>query len=129
MLSFFREKQLLSIFNKGRLSFVVQLPSPVPFVCVPVDWACQASLSMGFFTQEYWSGLSFSSPGDLPNPVIESVSAVLAGGFFTFWTTWRPEVVFRIMVKELVTGNTLGLLVPMAWCLWEDSACGARNST
>ena len=30
--------------------------------------ACQAHLSMGFFRQEYWSGLSFPSPGDLPNP-------------------------------------------------------------
>ena len=30
--------------------------------------AYQASLSMGFFRQEYWSGLPFLSPGDLPNP-------------------------------------------------------------
>ena len=30
--------------------------------------ACQAPLSMGFFMQEYWSGLPFPSPGDLPNP-------------------------------------------------------------
>ena len=33
--------------------------------------ACQAPLSMGFSKQEYWSGLSFPSPGDLPNPGIE----------------------------------------------------------
>ena len=32
--------------------------------------ACQAPLSMGFSRQEYWSGLSFPSPGDLPNPGI-----------------------------------------------------------
>ena len=30
--------------------------------------ACQAPLSMGFSRQEYWSGLPFPSPGDLPNP-------------------------------------------------------------
>ena len=36
--------------------------------------ACQASLSMGFFRQEYWSGLPFPSPGDLPNPGIEPKS-------------------------------------------------------
>jgi len=36
--------------------------------------ACQAPLSMGFSRQEYWSGLSFSSPGDLPNPGIKPVS-------------------------------------------------------
>ena len=37
----------------------------------PWTVACQAPLSMGFFRQEYWSGLPFSSPGDLPNPGIE----------------------------------------------------------
>ena len=33
--------------------------------------ARQAPLSMGFSRQEYWSGLPFPSPGDLPNPGIE----------------------------------------------------------
>ena len=33
--------------------------------------ACQAPLSMGVSRQEYWSGLSFPSPGDLPNPGVE----------------------------------------------------------
>ena len=37
---------------------------------------CQASLSMGFPRQEYWSGLLFSSPGDLPNPWIKPTSPV-----------------------------------------------------
>ena len=38
----------------------------------------QASLSMGFSRQEYWSGLPFPSPGDLPNPGIEPTSALQA---------------------------------------------------
>ena len=33
--------------------------------------------------QEYWSGLPFPSPGDLPDPGIEPVSPALVGGFFT----------------------------------------------
>ena len=33
--------------------------------------ACQALPSMGFSRQEYWSGLSFPSPGDLPSPGIK----------------------------------------------------------
>ena len=37
----------------------------------------QAPLSMGFSRQEYWSGLPFPSPGDHPNPGIESESAAL----------------------------------------------------
>ena len=41
-----------------------------------------APLSMGFPRQEYQRGLSFPSPGDLPDPVIEPASPALAGGFF-----------------------------------------------
>ena len=33
--------------------------------------ACQVPLSMGFLRQEYWSGLPFPSPADLPDPGIE----------------------------------------------------------
>ena len=41
--------------------------------------ACQASLSMGFPRQEYWTGMPFPSPGDLPDPGIEAGSPVLQG--------------------------------------------------
>ena len=43
----------------------------------------QGPLSMGFPRQEYWIGLPFPSPGDLPNPGIKLASPTLAGGFFT----------------------------------------------
>ena len=39
--------------------------------------ALQAPLSMGFSRQEYWSGLPFPSPGDLPNPGIKPGSPAL----------------------------------------------------
>ena len=39
--------------------------------------AYRGPLSMGFSRQEYWSGLPFSSPGDLPNPGIEPRSSAL----------------------------------------------------
>ena len=39
--------------------------------------ACLAPLSMGFPRQEYWSGLPFLSPGDLPDPGIEPWSPTL----------------------------------------------------
>ena len=54
--------------------------------------ACQAPLSMRFSRQEYWSGLLYSPPGDLPDPAIEPVSLLspaLAGGFFTISATWE----------------------------------------
>ena len=49
----------------------------------PMTITYQAPLSMGFPRQEYWSGLPFPSPGDLPNPGIEPMSPALACGFFT----------------------------------------------
>ena len=43
----------------------------------PWTVAYQAPLSMGFSRQEYWSGLPFPSPGDFPDPGIESGSPAL----------------------------------------------------
>ena len=54
----------------------------------------QAPLSMGFSRQEYWSGLPFSSPEDLPDPGIKPESLrfpALAGGFFTTSPPVKPS--------------------------------------
>ena len=48
--------------------------SPVQFFATLWTVACQALLSMGFFRQEYWTGLSFPLPKDLPDPRIEPMS-------------------------------------------------------
>jgi len=48
-------------------------------------------LSIGFSRQEYWSGLPFPPPGDLPNPDIKPTSLTspaFAGRFFTTSVTW-----------------------------------------
>ena len=45
--------------------------SRVQLFAIPWTVAYQASPSMGFSRQEYWSGLLFPSPGDLPDPGIE----------------------------------------------------------
>ena len=50
---------------------------------VPWTAAHRGPLSMGFSRQEYWSGLPFPSPGDLPDPGMEPESPALAGMFFT----------------------------------------------
>ena len=68
----------------------------------PWTVAYQAPLFMGFSRQEYWSGLPFSSPGDLPGSEIEPPSPALAGGFFT---TKPPG-------KPYSTYNSLHLLIP-----------------
>ena len=49
----------------------------------PGTVACQTPLSMGFPRQEYWTGLPYPSPGDLPDPRIEPRSPALARGFVT----------------------------------------------
>ena len=49
----------------------------------PWTVAHKVPLSMGFSRQEYWSGLAFPAPGDLPDPGIEPASPELAGRFFT----------------------------------------------
>ena len=51
--------------------------SHVQLFGTPWTVAHQASMSMGFSRQEYWSGLPFHSPGDLPNPGIEPKSPTL----------------------------------------------------
>ena len=56
-----------------------------------MDCSPQAPLSMGFPRQEYWSGLPFPPPGDLPDPGIEPVSPALAGRFFTPEPPEKPD--------------------------------------
>ena len=47
---------------------------------------------MGLSWQEYWSGLPFPPPGDLPNPGMELESPALAGGFFITEPHGKPPV-------------------------------------
>ena len=57
-----------------------------PTVCYHMDRSLPDSSVYGFSRREYWSGLSFPPPGDLPDPGIELMSLmspVLARGFFT----------------------------------------------
>ena len=81
---------------------LVQLHSHVWIFSNPRTVAHQAPLSMGFPRQEYWSGLLFPPPGDLPNPGIQPMSAIslaLAHGFFT--TVPPGKALAAQMVKNL----------------------------
>ena len=86
------------------------------FSCVRVfatPWAVarQAALSMEFSRQEYWSGLPYTPPGDLPNPGIKPTSLTspaLAGGLSTTCATWA--VVGRV--------NSLMRIVPCLRSWW-----------
>ena len=61
----------------ARLKVKVTSLSHVQLFATPRTVAYQAPLSMGFSRQEYWSGLPFPSPGDLPDPGIEPGSPAL----------------------------------------------------
>ena len=68
--------------------------------------AHQAPLSMGFSMQEYWSGLPFPPPRDLPNPGIEPMSLTspaLAGRFFTTSATipWDAHSLCGLQTETL----------------------------
>ena len=69
-----------------RQSSAQGVPSHVELFVTPWTVAHRTPLSMGFLRQEYWSRLSFPSPGDLPEPGIKPASLVspaLAGRFLT----------------------------------------------
>ena len=55
----------------------MRMLSRVQFIVTSWTVARQAPLSMGFSRQEYWSGLPFLPPGDLPEPGIKPESPAL----------------------------------------------------
>ena len=65
--------------------------SCVRLFATPQTVAYQAPRSMGFSRQEHWSGLPFSSPGDLSHPGMEPMCPALAGRFFTFEPPGKPH--------------------------------------
>ena len=79
--------------------------SHVQLFVTPWTVACQAPLSMGFSKQEYWGGLPFPPPGDLPDPGIElpsPVSPALAGGLYTTSATWEAQTRYNNLAKPSV---------------------------
>ena len=72
-------------------------------VCVQLFatiWAVahQASLSLGFPRQEYWSGLPFPPPGDLPDPGMEPVSLVSQADSLSIEPRSKPSSVYTSML-------------------------------
>ena len=77
---------LASLFPSLFFCWCVLVAQSYLTLCYPMVYSPQTPLSIGFYRQEYWSGLPFPSPEDLSDPVIEPASLMspaLAGGFFT----------------------------------------------
>jgi len=62
--------------------------------------AHQAPLSMEFFRQEYWSGMPFPSPGDLPNSRFEPWSLALQGDSLPSEPPGKPQVTINNIKAE-----------------------------
>ena len=68
----------------------------VRLLATPWTAARQAPLSMEFCMQEYWSGLSFPSPGDLPNPGIEPMCSTLLADSLQSEPSRKPKLWMRV---------------------------------
>ena len=72
----------------------------------PWTAACQAPLSMGLSRQEYWSGLPFPSPGDLPDPGIKASSLAVAGGCLSTEPPGKPLPAHEFPALKTMPGAT-----------------------
>ena len=79
----------------------VKMLSCLRLFATPWTIAQQASLSMEFSRQDYWSGLPCSPPGDL-NPGIKPMSPALADVFFITSETWEYLVVLKWLIWVLM---------------------------
>ena len=87
------ERNFFSMFTLRAIRHHIAISGSTPWLCMHVKFSVlsqtpctdtlQVPLSMEFSRQEYWNGLSFPTPGDLPDPGIEPRSPALAGGYFT----------------------------------------------
>ena len=83
----------------------VKLLSRVRLFATPWTVARQPPLSIGFSRQEYWSGLAFPSPGDLPDPGIEPRSPTLEADALTSEPPGKPEHNLKLL-QESKAGST-----------------------
>ena len=92
------------------------------FFAAPWTIANQALLSMAFLRKEYWNGLPFPSPGDLPDSGMELMSPAWAGGFFTTEPCGKPRYLLK---PPKITGFHLAL---KSHCYrnWGLAACHSK---
>ena len=96
----------------GIVKVKVKSLSHVQLFGTPWTVAYQAPHSMGFSRQEYWTGLPFPSPGDLPDPGIEPWSPTLQADALTSEPPGKPngDSSFHLMYTDLVRVNCIILL-------------------
>ena len=86
-------------------------------LCNPWTVAHQAPPSMGFSRQEYWSGLPFPSPGDLPDPGIEPRSPTLQADALTSAPPGKPNISYFLLLILCRPWPTVWDLLNVWWRL------------
>ena len=83
---------------------------------------------MEFPRQEYWSGLPFPSPGDLPNPGIKPTSPAVSGRFFTLEPLEKPKAGLAAINLSLIEIRqifsflyALLSLAPKSYKIWREN--------
>ena len=107
--------------------------SPVCLFATPWTVACQTPTSVEFSRQEYWSGLLFPTPEDLPDPGIKPASPAspaAAGGFFTTSTNyyikcflciyWDDHMLFILYSVIVVYHNDWFADTESSFCPWNN---------
>ena len=92
--------------------------SSVSNSATPWTSASQASLSMGFSRQEYWSGFPFPSPGDLPNPGIKPRCPALQADSLLFVSPRKPNI-YRNTYMNYSMKYVTAHILPIQFWLFE----------
>ena len=92
----------ISFSNAWKWKVRVKLLSRVQLLATPWTAAYQAPLSLGFSRREYWSGLPFPSPGDLPDPEIELRTPALQADSLPSEAPRKPSVTLSILNNTIV---------------------------
>jgi len=118
--------RMINVFLESLLSeSFPSLGVTPPYLChsvmsnsaTPWSIAHQAPLSMGFSRQEYWSGLPFPSPGDLPNPGIKPRSPTLQADALTSEPPGKPPHLPRMPSNTgiQISGPVVGEAQILIW--------------
>ena len=89
-------------FGGNIYTLVVSSLSRVRLFATPWTVAYEAPPSMGFSRQEYWSGLPFPSPGDLPDPGIEPRSPALQADALPSKPPGKRTAIQKTISKDLL---------------------------
>ena len=94
----------------------MQVSQSCSTICAPMNFSPAGPLSMKFSRQEYWSVLSFPSPGDLPNPGIKPGSSVLQADFLPSEPPEKPSL------KVVSSPSWWGCNEPQNWSIYPTNS-------